>query len=80
MIYLKRTPEEAYKPLVSGINAAHPFLPFRDASLGSSSYNLTLLDTLQGLYKVNIHFILIYFYSNQNFILIRILSYLKKMN
>ncbi|CAF4468597.1 unnamed protein product [Rotaria sp. Silwood2] len=51
IIYLKRTPEEAYKPLVSGINAAHPFLPFRDASLGSSSYNLTLLDTLQGLYK-----------------------------
>ncbi|CAF2569255.1 unnamed protein product [Rotaria sp. Silwood2] len=55
IIYLKRTPEEAYKPLVSGINAAHPFLPFRDASLGSSSYNLTLLDTLQGLYKAMLH-------------------------
>lgn len=55
VIYLKRTPEEAYKPLVSGINAVHPFLPFRDASLGSSSYNLTLLDTLQGLYKAMLH-------------------------
>lgn len=55
VIYLKRTPEEALKPLVSGINAAHPFLPFRDASLGSSSYNLTLLDTLQGLSKAMLH-------------------------
>ncbi|UJR28276.1 hypothetical protein I4U23_009526 [Adineta vaga] len=55
VIYLKRTPEDAYKPLVSGINAVHPFLPFRDASLGSSSYNLTLLDTLQGLYKAMLH-------------------------
>ncbi len=42
---------------MSGINAVHPFLPFRDASLGSSSYNLTILDTLQGLYKVNIDLI-----------------------
>ncbi|CAF1320383.1 unnamed protein product [Adineta ricciae] len=55
VIYLKRTPEDAYKPLVSGINAVHSFLPFRDASLGSSSYNLTLLDTLQGLYKAMLH-------------------------
>jgi cell division cycle 14 len=53
VIHSKRTPEEAYRPLVNGINAVHPFLPFRDASLGSSSYNLTLLDTLQGLYKVS---------------------------
>ncbi|CAF1559909.1 unnamed protein product [Rotaria magnacalcarata] len=55
IIYLKRTPEAAYKPLINGINAAHPFLPFRDASLGSSSYNLTLLDTMQGLYKAMLH-------------------------
>ncbi|UJR21206.1 hypothetical protein I4U23_024303 [Adineta vaga] len=55
IIQLKRTPEEAYKPLISGINSAHPFLPFRDASLGSSSYNLTLLDTLQGLHKAILH-------------------------
>ncbi|CAF0934947.1 unnamed protein product [Didymodactylos carnosus] len=55
IIYLKRTPEEAYKPLVSAINTTQPFLPFRDASLGPSSYNLTLLDTLQGLYKAMLH-------------------------
>ncbi|CAF3967910.1 unnamed protein product [Rotaria sp. Silwood2] len=55
IIHLKRTPEAAYKPLINGINAAHPFLPFRDASLGSSSYNLTLLDTIQGLYKAILH-------------------------
>ncbi|CAF0908973.1 unnamed protein product [Rotaria sordida] len=55
IIHLKRTPEAAYKPLINGINATHPFLPFRDASLGSSSYNLTLLDTIQGLYKAILH-------------------------
>ncbi|CAF4539031.1 unnamed protein product [Rotaria sp. Silwood1] len=55
IIHLKRTPEASYKPLINGINAAHPFLPFRDASLGSSSYNLTLLDTIQGLYKAILH-------------------------
>lgn len=49
IIYLKKTPEEAYKPLISGTNP--PYLPFRDASFGSPTYNLTLLDCLQGLYK-----------------------------
>ncbi|CAF0925796.1 unnamed protein product [Adineta steineri] len=55
IICLKRTPEEAFRPLISGINTTHSFLPFRDASLGSSSYNLTLLDTLQGLHKAILH-------------------------
>jgi cell division cycle 14 len=50
---LKRTPEEAYKPLVSGSNP--PFLPFRDASFTGSTYNLTLLDCLQGIYKALIN-------------------------
>jgi protein-tyrosine phosphatase len=49
IIYLKKTPEEAYKPLVNGTNP--PFFPFRDASFSGSTYNLTLLDCLQGLYK-----------------------------
>ncbi|KAK7099921.1 dual specificity protein phosphatase CDC14A-like isoform X2 [Littorina saxatilis] len=49
IIYLKKTPEEAYKPLVAGANP--PFLPFRDASFGPCSYNLTLLDCLHGLDK-----------------------------
>lgn len=46
---MKKTPEEAYKPLISGSNP--PFLPFRDASFSGSTYNLTLLDCLYGLYK-----------------------------
>ena len=46
---MKKTPEEAYKPLISGSNP--PFLPFRDASLSGSTYNLTLLDWFYGHYK-----------------------------
>jgi cell division cycle 14 len=53
VIYLKKTPDEAYKPLVSGSNP--PFLPFRDASFSGSTYNLTLQDCLYGLYKVKIY-------------------------
>ncbi|XP_064607369.1 dual specificity protein phosphatase CDC14AB-like isoform X3 [Liolophura sinensis] len=49
IIYLKKTPEEAYRPLVAGCNP--PFLPFRDASFGACCYNLTLLDCLHGLNK-----------------------------
>ncbi|XP_052686602.1 dual specificity protein phosphatase CDC14AB-like isoform X2 [Crassostrea angulata] len=49
IIYLKKTPEEAYRPLVAGSNP--PFLPFRDASFGACTYNLTLLDCLHGLSK-----------------------------
>ncbi|XP_045159853.1 dual specificity protein phosphatase CDC14AB-like isoform X7 [Mercenaria mercenaria] len=49
IIYLKKTPEEAYRPLVAGSNP--PFLPFRDASFGACTYNLTLLDVLHGLNK-----------------------------
>ncbi|ELT93207.1 hypothetical protein CAPTEDRAFT_183824 [Capitella teleta] len=49
IIYLKKTPEEAYRPLVAGSNP--PFLPFRDASFGASTYNLTLLDCFHGINK-----------------------------
>lgn len=49
IIYLKKTPEEAYRPLVSGTNP--PYLPFRDASFGTCTYNLTLLDCLHGISK-----------------------------
>ncbi|KAL5016950.1 hypothetical protein ScPMuIL_006539 [Solemya velum] len=49
IIYLKKTPEEAYRPLVAGSNP--PFLPFRDASFGACTYNLTLLDCLHGISK-----------------------------
>uniref|UniRef100_A0A9L0RIC1 protein-tyrosine-phosphatase n=1 Tax=Equus caballus TaxID=9796 RepID=A0A9L0RIC1_HORSE len=49
VIYLKKTPEEAYRALLSGSTA--PYLPFRDASFGNCSYNLTILDCLQGIRK-----------------------------
>ncbi|XP_011366619.1 dual specificity protein phosphatase CDC14A isoform X1 [Pteropus vampyrus] len=49
VIYLKKTPEEAYRALLSGSNS--PYLPFRDASFGNCTYNLTILDCLQGIRK-----------------------------
>uniref|UniRef100_A0A8C7RPB4 Protein-tyrosine-phosphatase n=1 Tax=Oncorhynchus mykiss TaxID=8022 RepID=A0A8C7RPB4_ONCMY len=49
VIYLKRSPEEAYRSLISGNNTA--YLPFRDAALGDCTYNLTILDCLQGIRK-----------------------------
>ncbi|XP_053179104.1 dual specificity protein phosphatase CDC14AB isoform X1 [Scomber japonicus] len=53
VIYLKKTPEEAYRALISGSNAS--YLPFRDASFGSCTYNLTVLDCLQGIRKALQH-------------------------
>ncbi|NWV24802.1 CC14A phosphatase, partial [Origma solitaria] len=53
VIYLKKTPEEAYRMLLSGSNP--PYLPFRDASFGSCTYNLTILDCLQGVNKALQH-------------------------
>ncbi|KAM3865915.1 dual specificity protein phosphatase CDC14AB-like [Diretmus argenteus] len=49
VIYLKRSPEEAYRTLISGNNTA--YLPFRDAAVGECSYNLTILSCLQGIRK-----------------------------
>ncbi|XP_061834292.2 dual specificity protein phosphatase CDC14AB isoform X1 [Nerophis lumbriciformis] len=53
VIYLKKTPEEAYRALVSGSNAS--YLPFRDASFGNCTFNLTVLDCLQGIRKALQH-------------------------
>ncbi|NXN99903.1 CC14A phosphatase, partial [Rhinopomastus cyanomelas] len=53
VIYLKKTPEEAYRTLLSGSNP--PYLPFRDASFGTCTYNLTILDCLQGISKALRH-------------------------
>lgn len=53
VIYLKKTPEEAYRPLVAGNNP--PYLPFRDASFGECTYNLTLLDCLKAVDKALTH-------------------------
>ncbi|XP_074044369.1 dual specificity protein phosphatase CDC14A isoform X4 [Macrotis lagotis] len=49
VIYLKKTPEEVYRALIAGSNP--PYLPFRDASFGNCTYNLTILDCLQGIRK-----------------------------
>ncbi|XP_066912800.1 dual specificity protein phosphatase CDC14A-like [Clytia hemisphaerica] len=49
VIYLNKSPDEAYSPLISGCNP--PYLPFRDASYGGCTYNLTILDVLNGLHK-----------------------------
>nr|XP_046264742.1 dual specificity protein phosphatase CDC14AB-like [Scatophagus argus] len=53
VIYLKRSPEEAYRTLISGNNTG--FLPFRDAAVGECSFNLTVLDCLQGIRKALQH-------------------------
>ncbi|OXB81512.1 UNVERIFIED_CONTAM: hypothetical protein H355_004418 [Colinus virginianus] len=53
VIYLKKTPEEAYRTLLSGSNP--PYLPFRDASFGNCTYDLTILDCLQGVNKALQH-------------------------
>lgn len=49
IIYLKKTPEEAYKPLIGGNSPQ--FCPFRDAAYGMSTYHLTLLDCLHAIDK-----------------------------
>ncbi|XP_010745280.1 dual specificity protein phosphatase CDC14AB [Larimichthys crocea] len=53
VIYLRRSPEEAYRTLISGNNTG--YLPFRDAAVGESSFNLTVLDCLQGIRKALQH-------------------------
>uniref|UniRef100_A0A669R2G5 Cell division cycle 14A n=1 Tax=Phasianus colchicus TaxID=9054 RepID=A0A669R2G5_PHACC len=53
VIYLKKTPEEAYRTLLSGSNPQ--YIPFRDASFGNCNYNLTILDCLQGINKALQH-------------------------
>ncbi|XP_058616157.1 dual specificity protein phosphatase CDC14AB isoform X4 [Onychostoma macrolepis] len=53
VIYLKKTPEEAYRALISGSNAS--YFPFRDASFGNCTYNLTVLDCLQGIRRALQH-------------------------
>ncbi|XP_046707127.1 cell division cycle 14Aa isoform X2 [Silurus meridionalis] len=53
VIYLKRTPEEVFHALISGTNVS--YLPFRDAGFGNCTYNLTILDCLQGIRKALQH-------------------------
>ncbi|GIY47782.1 dual specificity protein phosphatase CDC14A [Caerostris darwini] len=51
IIYLKKSPVEAYQPLVS--NNSPLFIPFRDASFSHCTYNLTLSDCLHAVSKFN---------------------------
>ncbi|KTG47775.1 hypothetical protein cypCar_00021614 [Cyprinus carpio] len=50
VIYLKRTPEEVYQALISGNNVS--YLLFRDAAFGNCTYDLIILDCLQGIRKL----------------------------
>ena len=49
VIFLEKTPEEAYSPLQGGLNPS--FVPFRDASFGVSVYTITILDCLRAINK-----------------------------
>lgn len=51
VIYLNKTPEEAFKPLIGGLNPT--FVPFRDASFGVSIYTITILDCLKAISKAH---------------------------
>lgn len=48
VLYLNKTPEEAYRPF-QGIMPR--LQPFHDASPGICTYDLTVLDVIKGLYK-----------------------------
>ncbi|XP_050801798.1 dual specificity protein phosphatase CDC14B isoform X3 [Gopherus flavomarginatus] len=48
IIYLKESPEDVYRLLLAG-NAS--YLPFRDASFGTCSFHLTLLDCFHAINK-----------------------------
>jgi len=52
VIVLGKTPEEAYRPLS---RLSPPLLPFRDASYGSCTYKLTVLDVLRGVSQAVLH-------------------------
>lgn len=48
IVVLKKSAEEAFRPFVG---VYPPFIPFRDASYGVSTFNLSILDCLRGLSK-----------------------------
>lgn len=47
ILFLNRSAEEAYKPLA----AYKPYVPFRDASCGVSTFHLTVFDCMKGIQK-----------------------------
>ena len=50
ILYLRKTPEEAYAPFR---NVYPPFPPWHDPTPTACYFNLTVLDTLKGLYKAH---------------------------
>lgn len=56
VIFAKMSPDDAYRVVASKIGPG--FIAYRDASLGPSTYNLTLLDCLHGVNKALQHDIL----------------------
>ncbi|XP_064476818.1 dual specificity protein phosphatase CDC14A-like isoform X2 [Ornithodoros turicata] len=53
IVHLKRSSDEAYQALIAGSYMS--YVPFRDASFGPCTYNLTLLDCLRGIEKALMH-------------------------
>jgi len=52
IIYHRRTPDDVFRCLIP---AQHPlFLPFRDASFGTCTFNLTLQHCFAAIYKVQL--------------------------
>lgn len=49
VLYLNKTPEEAFAPFRNG--KGHQFYAFRDASYGACSYKLTIQNVIAGCYK-----------------------------
>lgn len=49
IIYHKKLPEEALRPLIT--TQSPPYLPFRDAAMGPCTFNLTLQHCFQAIYK-----------------------------
>lgn len=47
IIYLNKTPQQAFEPL----NFGPPYAQFCDASYGTSNYTISLMDCLQAVYK-----------------------------
>ena len=47
ILYLDASPQEAYQ----SVSSFGPFLPYRDASCGASTFNLTVADCLKGIHK-----------------------------
>jgi cell division cycle 14 len=47
VIFLNKSAEDAYKPLL----VYKPYVPFRDASCGVSTFHLTVYDVIKGMQK-----------------------------